>query len=99
VMASVKGWRRLGRWGGNGCGGMGWWTRVGKVLVKLCGGMSSGKGGSSGRYCGVSREGGMDVCVMGRDDGCLLSGGEVVRGRIVLAFFLTGLVNWRLGGF
>jgi len=25
----------LGGWGGNGCGGMGWWTRVGKVVVKL----------------------------------------------------------------
>jgi len=31
----------------------------------------------------------MDVCVMGRDDGCLLSGGEGVRGRVVLALFLT----------
>jgi len=43
--------------------------------------------------------GGMEVCVMGKDDGCLLSGGEGVRGSIVLAFFLTRLVSWRLGGF
>jgi len=34
-MESVKGWRRVGGWGGNECGGMGWWTRVGKVEVKL----------------------------------------------------------------
>jgi len=33
-MASMKGWRRLGGWGDNGCGGMGWWMRVGKVVVK-----------------------------------------------------------------
>ena len=29
------------------------------------------------------------MCVMGIDDGCLLSGGEGVLGRIVLTFFLT----------
>jgi len=34
VMASIKGWRHLGDWDGNGCGGMGWWMRVGKVVVK-----------------------------------------------------------------
>ena len=44
-------------------------------------------------------DGRMDVCVMGRDDGCLLSGGEGVWGWVVLAFFLTGLVSRRLGGF
>jgi len=55
--------------------------------------MGSGKGGSRGRCCGVSGEGGMEVCVMGRDDGCLLSDGEGVRGRIVLAFFFIGLVS------
>jgi len=37
--------------------------------------MSSGKGGSGGRCCGVSWEGGVQVCVMGRDDGCLLCAG------------------------
>ena len=61
--------------------------------------MGSGKGGRGSRCCGVSWEGGMEVCMMGRDDGCLLSGGEGVRVRIVLAFFLTWLVSWRLGGF
>ena len=34
MIASMKGWRRLGGWGGNGCGGMGLWIRVGKVVVK-----------------------------------------------------------------
>jgi len=56
--------------------------------------MGSGNGGTR-----VSWEGGVEVCVMGRDDGCLLSGGESVRGRIVLAFFLTRLVSRRLCGF
>jgi len=55
--------------------------------------MGSGKGGCGGGCCDVSWEGGMEVCVMGRDDGCLLSGGEGVRGRIVLTFFLIGLVS------
>jgi len=41
----------------------------------------------------------MKVCVMGRDDGCQVSGGEGVWGRIVLVFFFIGLVSWRLGGF
>jgi len=36
----------------------------------------------------------MNVCVMGRDDGCLLSGGEGVRSGVVLIFFLTRLVSW-----
>jgi len=40
-----------------------------------------------------SWEGGVEVCVMGRDDESLLSGGEGVRGRIVIAFFLTRLVS------
>jgi len=61
--------------------------------------MGSGKGGSGGRCCGVSGDSGMDVYVMGRNNGCLLSGGEGVRGKVVLAFFLTRLVSWRLGGF
>jgi len=61
--------------------------------------MGSGKGGGEGRCCGVFRECGMDVCVMGRNDGCLLGGGEGVRDRVVLTFFLTGLVSRRLGGF
>jgi len=34
VIASMKGWQHLGGWGGNGCGGMGWRMRVGKVVVK-----------------------------------------------------------------
>jgi len=33
-MASMKEWRCLGSWGGNGCGGMGWWMIVGKVVLK-----------------------------------------------------------------
>jgi len=41
----------------------------------------------------------MNVCVVGRDDGCLLSGGEGVRGGVVLAFFLIGLVGQGLGDF
>jgi len=56
--------------------------------------MGSGKGDSEGRCCGVSWEGGMEVCMMGRDDRCLLSSGEGMRGRIVLVFFLTRLVSW-----
>jgi len=60
---------------------------------------SSGKGDSGGRCCGVSWEGGVEVCVMGRNDGCLLSGGESVLGRIVLAFFLTRMVSQILCGF
>jgi len=34
-MVIVKGWRHLGGWGGNGCGRMGWWTKVGKLVMKL----------------------------------------------------------------
>jgi len=34
-MKSVKEWRCLGWFGGSGWGGMGWWTIVGKVEVKL----------------------------------------------------------------
>ena len=49
--------------------------------------------------CGVPRDGGINVCVVGRDDGCLLSGGEGVWGGVVLAFFLIGLVSRGLGGF
>jgi len=51
--------------------------------------MSSRKCGCGGRCCGVFEEGG--------DDGCLLSGGEGVWGRVVLVFFLIGLVSRRLG--
>ena len=36
----------------------------------------------------------MEVCMMGCEDGSLLSSGEGVRGRIVLAFFLSGLESW-----
>jgi len=61
--------------------------------------MGGGKGGSRGWCCNVSRDGGMNVCVMGRDDGCLLSGGECVRGGVVLVFFFTRLMSRRLGGF
>ena len=41
----------------------------------------------------------MNVYVMGRDDRCLLSGGEGVRSGVVFTFFLTRLVNRGLGGF
>jgi len=61
--------------------------------------MGGGEGGSRGGCCGVPRDGGINVCVVGRDDGCLLSGGEGVWGGVVLAFFLIGLVSRGLGGF
>ena len=41
----------------------------------------------------------MDVCAVGRDDGCLLSGGEGVRGVVIFTFFLAGLVGRGLMGF
>ena len=34
VIVSMKGWQRLGGWDGNGYGGIGWWIRVAKVVVK-----------------------------------------------------------------
>jgi len=62
--------------------------------------MGGGKGGNRGRCCGVPWDGGMmNVYVMGRDDGCLLSGGEGIHSGVVLTFFLTRLVRWGLGGF
>jgi len=61
--------------------------------------MGNRKGGNGGGCCGVPGGEGMNVCVMGRDDECLLSGGEGVWGRVILVFFLTGLVSRRLGGF
>ena len=36
---------------------------------------------------------------MGRGNGCLLSGGEGVRSRVVLAFFLCGLEGRRFHSF
>jgi len=41
----------------------------------------------------------MNVCMMGGDDGCLLSGGEGVRGGVVFTFFLAGLVIQGLESF
>jgi len=81
-----------------------WWNGVmdegressGKVMGWY---MGSRKGDGGGRCCNVFGEGGMDVCVIGRNNGGLLGGGEGVRGRVVLIFFLIGLVSWRLGGF
>jgi len=75
-----------------------WWNGVvdegGKSRGEVIGwDMGSGKGGSGGTCYDVFWKGGMEVCVMGRDDGCLLSGGEGVQGKIVLAFFLTRLVS------
>jgi len=61
--------------------------------------IGGGEGGSKGGCCGVLGDGGMNVCVVGRDDGCLLSGGEGVWGGVVLAFFLTRLVSQGPGGF
>jgi len=55
--------------------------------------------GGTGGCCGVLGNGGMNVCVVGRDDGCLLSGGKGVWGGVVLAFFLTRLVSRGLGDF
>jgi len=68
--------------------------------VKM-GDMGGGKGAGRVGCCGVSRHGGwmMDVCVVGRDDGCLLSGGESVQGGVIFTFFLAGLVGWGPGGF
>jgi len=47
----------------------------------------------------VPGDGGMNVCVVGRDDGYFLSGGEGVWGGVVLAFFFTRLISRGLGGF
>jgi len=65
------------------------------------GDMGGGKGGGRGGCYGVPGDGGwmMNVCVIGRDDGCLLSGGEGVWGRVEFTFLLAGLVGWGLGGF
>jgi len=41
----------------------------------------------------------MDVCMVGGDDGCLLSGGESVWDRIIFTFFLTRLVSRGPRGF
>jgi len=61
--------------------------------------VGSGKSGSGGGCYGVSWEGGVEVCMMGRDDGSLLSGGAGVRGRIVLTFLLTRMESRGLCGF
>jgi len=66
VDESRKGGSKVTRWDvSSGKGG-------GKVVRWDSG---SGKGGSGGRCYGVSWEGGVEVCMMGRDDGSLLSGG------------------------
>ena len=44
---------------------------------------------------GRARTGG--VCwgsLVGEYSGCLLSGGESVRGRVIFTFLLAGLVHW-----
>ena len=61
--------------------------------------VGSGKSGSGGRCCRVSWDGGVEVCMMGRDDGSLLSDGDGVRGRIILTFFLTRLESRGICGF
>jgi len=40
-----------------------------------------------------------DVCVVGRDDGCLLDGGESVWNGVIFTFFPAGLVGQGPGGF
>ena len=69
--------------------------------VVMRGDMGGGKGGNKGGCCGVPWVGGwmMNVFVVGRDDGCLLSGGDGVRGEVVFTFFLAGLVGRGLRGF
>jgi len=90
VDESRKGGSKVVRWDvGSGKGG-------GKVVRWDVG---SGKGRSGGRCCKVFWEDGVEVCMMGRDDGSLLSGGEGVRGRIVLTFFLTRLESQGLCSF
>ena len=63
--------------------------------------MGGGKGGSRVGCGGVPGDGGwmMGVCVVGRDDGCWLGGGESMRGRVIFTFFLAGLVGWGPGAF
>jgi len=51
------------------------------------GGQDGGGGGSHS----ISWEGGVEVSMMGWEDGSLLGGGEGVRGRIVLAFLFSRL--------
>jgi len=59
-----------------------------------------GREGSGGGWgCGEPWLGRWEVRGMGGGDGCLLSGGEGVRGGVVLAFFLCGLEGRRLRSF
>jgi len=52
--------------------------------------MGGGEGGSRGGCCGVPGDGWMmNVCVVGRDDGCLLSGAKGVRGKSGTSGLLT----------
>jgi len=90
VDESRKGGGKVVRWDvGGGKGGS-------KVVRGDVGGR---KGGSGGRCCRVPCEGGVEVCMMGRDDGSLLGGGEGAGGRIVLTFLLTRLESRGLCGF
>jgi len=63
--------------------------------------MGGGKGGSKVSCCGVSGDGSwmMDVCVVSRDDRCLLSGGESMQGGVIFPFLLVKLVGIGPGGF
>jgi len=53
--------------------------------------LGGGEGGSGGRGCGVLRLGGGEMSGMGGRNGCLLGGGEGVRGGVVFAFLFCGL--------
>jgi len=61
--------------------------------------MGGGKSGFMMSSCGVCWEGGHVVGgrPMGGYGGCMMSGGESVRGRIIFTFLLIGLVHWGFG--
>jgi len=82
-----------------------WWDGISDD-GKECGGvvvrrdMSGGKGHNRLVGSRLFGDGGWMIgrCVVGGDDGCLLSGGESVWGGIIFTFFLAGLVGRELGG-
>ena len=61
--------------------------------------MGGREGSGRGWGYGEPRLSRWEVRGMGRGNGCLLSGGEGVRSRVVLAFFLYGLEGRRLCSF
>jgi len=61
--------------------------------------MGGGKGGCMMSSCGVCWVGGHVVGgrLVGGYGGCMMSGGENVRGRVIFTVLLTRLVHWGFG--